>query len=103
MSADIGIRNGNDACLSPMGVGANVVQDTSATSVLAMRQSSKNILYTVVNSRTYAPENLNSSMPVWQIALIAADVILAAVFVVLEYRTVKGYTRRKAAETQAKQ
>lgn len=103
MSADIGIRNGNDACLSPMGVGANVVQDTSATSVLAMRQSSKNILYTVVNSRTYAPENLNSSMPVWQIALIAADVILAAAFVVLEYRTVKGYTRRKVAETQAKQ
>ena len=68
-----------------------------------MRQASKNILYTVVNSRAYAPENLNSGMPAWQIALIAADVILAAVFVVLEYRAVKGYTRRKVAETQAKQ
>ena len=103
MNADIGTRNGNDVCLSPMDVGANNVQDTSATAVLAMRQASKNILYTVVNSRAYAPENLNSGMPVWQIALIAADVILAAVFVVLEYRAVKSYTCRKVAETQAKQ
>ena len=103
MNADIGTRNGNDACLSPMDVGANNVQDTSATAVLAMRQASKNILYTVVNSRAYAPENLNSGMPVWQIALIAADVILAAAFVVLEYRAVKSYTHRKVSETQAKQ
>lgn len=102
MNADIGVRNGNDACLSPMDVGKNNVQDTSATSVLAMRQSCKNILYTVANSRAYAPENLNAGMPVWQIAAIAIDVLLAVVFVLVEIRIVKSYVHRNRQNPQTK-
>lgn len=79
MDSDQAIRSGNDFCLVNYDQETNHVTDTtSATSVKAMRQASKNILYTVVNSRAYAPENLNPGMPDWQIALIAADVIVGA-------------------------
>lgn len=98
MDADQAIRNGTDFCLVNYDTATNHVTDTtSATSVQAMRQASKNILYTVVNSRAYAEENLNMGMPTWQIVAIAADVVLAAVLIVLEVRTIKGYGRRKAA------
>ena len=98
MDADQAIRNGTDFCLVNYDTATNHVTDTtSATGVQAMRQASKNILYTVVNSRTYAEENLNMGMPTWQIVAIAADVVLAAVLIVLEVRTIKGYGRRKAA------
>ena len=98
MDADQAIRNGTDFCLVNYDTATNHVTDTtSATGVQAMRQASKNILYTVVNSRAYAEENLNMGMPAWQIVAIAADVVLAAVLIVLEVRTIKGYGRRKAA------
>ena len=98
MDADQAIRNGTDFCLVNYDTATNHVTDTtSATSVLAMRQASKNVLYTVVNSRAYAEENLNMGMPTWQIVAIAVDVVLAAVLIVLEVRTIKGYGRRKAA------
>ena len=102
MDADQGIRNGTDFCLVNYPTETNYLTDTtSATGVLAARQACKNILYTVVNSRAYMEENLNPGMPTWQIAAIAIDVVLAAVLVVLEVRTVKGYSRRKAQEAQA--
>ena len=98
MDADQAIRNGTDFCLVNYDTATNHVTDTtSATSVQAMRQASKNILYTVANSRAYAEENLNMGMPTWQIVAIAVDVVLAAVLIVLEVRTIKGYGRRKAA------
>ena len=102
MDADQGIRNGTDFCLVNYPTETNYLTDTtSATGILAARQACKNILYTVVNSRAYMEENLNPGMPTWQIAAIAIDVVLAAVLVVLEVRTVKGYSRRKAQEAQA--
>ena len=102
MDADQGIRNGTDFCLVNYPTETNYLTDTtSATGILAARQACKNILYTVVNSRAYMEENLNPGMPGWQIAAIAIDVVLAAVLVVLEVRTVKGYSRRKAQEAQA--
>ncbi|OUP23644.1 glycoside hydrolase family 3 N-terminal domain-containing protein [Gemmiger sp. An194] len=102
MDADQAIRNGTDFCLVNYPTETNYLTDTtSATGVLAARQACKNILYTVVNSRAYMEENLNPGMPGWQIAAIAIDVVLAAVLVVLEVRTVKGYSRRKAQEAQA--
>ena len=77
MNADQAIRNGTDFCLVNYDTETNHIKDTeSATSVLAMRQAAKNILYTVVNSRAYAEENLNPGMQSWQIMLIAADVII---------------------------
>ena len=102
MDADQAIRNGTDFCLVNYPTETNYLTDTtSATGVLAARQACKNILYTVVNSRAYMEENLNPGMPGWQIAAIAIDVVLAAVLIVLEVRTIKGYNRRKALEVQA--
>lgn len=75
----------------------NHLTDTkSATSVKAMRQASKNILYTVVNSRAYAPENLQTGLMGWQKAVIAIDVVLAVGIIALEILAVKKYKKRKA-------
>lgn len=98
-NADQLIRNGNDACLANYDAGTNYVQDTSATSVIAMRQASKNIMYTVVNSRAYSDTALaeSSSIPTWKIMIIVIDVVLAALILLLEVFVItKGYKRRKA-------
>ena len=96
MNADQAIRNGTDFCLVNYPSGTNYVSDTtSATSVLAMRQACKNILYTVVNSRAYMEENLNPGMPGWQIAFIAGDVVLGLGVVALEVLTIRSYSKKK--------
>ena len=68
---------------------------TSATSITAARNSCHNILYTVVNSRAYAPENLNKGLENWKIVLIAVDVLLGALLVFLELRSIKKYRKNK--------
>ena len=67
---------------------------TSATSVIAMRQASKNILYTVVNSRAY-DKAVNSGLPGWVKVLYAVDALLIALIAFLEYRAVKSYLAKK--------
>lgn len=85
MDAEQGIRNGNDFCLVAYDSDTNNVHDQeSATSLLAMRQACKNILYTVVNSRAYAPENLSRGPKGWQVALITADIVIVLLLVVWE-------------------
>ena len=83
MDADQAIRGGTDCMLVAYDTPTNHVTDTtSATSVLAMRQACKNILYTTVNSRAYAEENLTGGgLQGWQMAAIAIDVVLGAVLV----------------------
>ncbi len=84
-NADQLIRNGNDFCLATYDAGSNHVQDTeSATSVQAMRQAAKNIMYTVVNSRTYDAENMKTDFFTWRTVAVIIDVILAAGFIALE-------------------
>ena len=99
--ADWQIRNGGDSCLASYDVGTNYVSDTtSATSVLAMRQASKNIMYTVVNSRVYSDDAMQDVGVLlnWQIAAIVIDVILAAGLIALEVFILKGFRKRKANE-----
>ena len=55
----------------------------------------KNIMYTVVNSRVYDPANTVST-PIWRIAMIVVDVLLAVLLVVLEVLTFKSYKKKKA-------
>ena len=94
MDADQGIRNGNDFCLVNYPTATNYLTDTtSATSVIAARQATKNILYTVVNSRAYAEENLNPGMPTWQILLIAATVVAVALLGLWEVKLIKNYKK----------
>ncbi len=97
MNSDQAIRGGTDCMLVAYDTETNHVKDTSsATGVKAMRQACKNIMYTVVNSRAYAAENLNTGLPTWQIMAIAIDVVLGAAIIGLEVLTVKSY--RKAAK-----
>ena len=96
MDSDIAIRNGCDLMLKNYDVATNHLTDTtSATSVKAMRQACKNIVYTVVNSRVYDPANTVST-PIWRTAMIVVNVLLAVLLVVLEVLTFKSYKKKKA-------
>ena len=101
MTADQAVRNGNDLMLCTTGNDFNTVTVLTNSSKQALRESAKNILYTVVNSRAYAEENLNPGMAKWQIVLIGADVLVALLFVTLEVKTLKGYKKRKEEEVNA--
>lgn len=91
-NADQEIRNGNDSMLVAYDTETNHLKDTtSATSIKAMRQSAKNIMYTVVNSRAYEGDNAKGGLMSWQITAIAINVVLAAGFVFLEMRMIKRY------------
>lgn len=107
--ADRMIRNGNDCMLVAYDTETNHVTDTkSATSIQAMRTASKNIMYTVVNSRAYEPENMTTGLMAWQIAAIIIDVIFAALIILLEVFAVKKFKANKIKfakefETQLKE
>ena len=102
MNADQAVRNGTDFCLVNYPTETNYLKDTSsATGILAARQASKNILYTVVNSRAYMEENLNPGMPVWEIAIIAVDVVLVLALVLVEVQVVKAYRKKARQEAEA--
>lgn len=96
--ADRMIRNGNDCMLVAYDTETNHVTDTtSATSIKAMRQACKNIMYVSVNSRAYDEANLTTGLMTWQIAAIVIDVICAAILIVLELLAVKKLKKRNAA------
>ncbi len=103
--ADRMIRNGNDCMLVAYDTETNHVTDTtSATSIKAMRQACKNIMYVSVNSRAYDEANLTTGLMTWQIAAIVIDVICAAILIVLELLAVKKLKKRNAAAaTEAKE
>ncbi|MDY3984293.1 glycoside hydrolase family 3 N-terminal domain-containing protein, partial [Dysosmobacter sp.] len=100
MDAEQGIRNGNDCCLAPYDTETNNVHDTtSATSLLAMRQACKNIMYTVVNSRAYDPANLRTGPQAWQVAAVVIDAVIVIGLAALELLVIrKGYQKRKEDE-----
>lgn len=95
MNADQGVRNGTDVMLCPTGNEFSMVKVLTNTSKQALRQSAKNVLYTVVNSRAYAEENLNPGMPIWKIIMISADVLVAAVVIFCEYHLIKNYRKKE--------
>lgn len=53
MDADRAVRGGTDMMLGTAGNDAIMTDQTSATSILAMRQAVKNIFYVTVNSASY--------------------------------------------------
>ncbi len=89
------IRNGCDLMLATYPTPQSTVTDQkSATSVKAMRQSSKNILYTVVNSRAY-DASVKAGAPTWVKIVYAVDAILIALLGFLFFRTLKKYRKAK--------
>lgn len=99
MNADQAVRSGSDACLISYDSNSNYVKDTeSATSIRAMRTSSHNIMYTVVNSRAYEEGNIHTGLYNWQIITIVIDVFCAAVIVMLELIAIRSYKKAKESE-----
>lgn len=101
MDAQRSIYNGGDTCLSNYDAGTNYIQNTdSATTVQHMRDASHNIMYTVVNSRAYEPENMQTGLLLYQIILIVADIAAAALMILYEvFRVRRVYAARKNAES----
>jgi beta-glucosidase len=99
MDADKGIRGGSDAMLGTAGNDAILTDQTSATSVKAMRQATKNVLYTVVNSNAYTDENYEAAhaTPGWMKLLYGVDAVIIIILLVLEIAVVLGYRRKKEA------
>lgn len=95
MNADQGVMAGTDACLLNYPAASNVVKHTdNATSVQAMRRACHNIMYTVVNSRAYASENLQTATPAWIMIAIAVDVVILAVLAFAEMQIIKSYKKK---------
>ena len=96
MNATQAIYNGTDIMLCPMDMGVNHPDLSTASNVVAARNSAHNILYTVANSRAIANAD---KLPAWVKTVVGADVALAAVLILLEVVLLKKYKKRTNAAT----
>ncbi|MFT8874282.1 glycoside hydrolase family 3 N-terminal domain-containing protein [Bifidobacterium aquikefiri] len=97
-NADQEIRNGNDAMLATTSI-TNHVTDKSATSVKALRQATKNILYTTVNGWQYANGEPKVSTPIWRTAMYVIWGATGLLVIGLEFLAIRRYLERgKAAK-----
>lgn len=81
MNTDQALRAGGDMMLSTIGHTPSEVTTQSNYGLQQMRRASKNILYTVVNSRAYT-DPVVMCQPYWLYALIAVNVLAFAVLTV---------------------
>ena len=112
MDAARSIYNGGSTCLAAYDTGSNYVSgltdasvsDTSsATTVQHMREACHRICYTVVNSRAYEPENIQTGPLMYQIVLAAADIVIAVLIILYEaFRVRSVYKKRKGAAVTKK-
>ena len=101
MMADHCVRNGNDLMLGTyVGTGLNEFTDLSATSVKAMRQACKNIMYVICNSGNYTVEDPNAGgLNRMDTMFIAIDAITAVITIGLGvYITLRCFKKSKRAE-----
>ena len=96
MDADRAVRGGSDIMLATIGSEAIMTDTESATSVLAMRNACKNVLYTVVNSSVYA-DYTGAEIPGWMMLVYGIDGVLAVILIAVEAAVIVRY-RKKPAE-----
>ncbi|MGM9592997.1 MAG: glycoside hydrolase family 3 N-terminal domain-containing protein [Candidatus Onthomonas sp.] len=96
MDADKAVRGGTDMMLATAGNDAIMTDTTSATSVLAMRQACKNIMYTMVNSYTYETYDPNA-ISGWVMTFYTVDAVIAVILVLAEAALLVSYKKKKAA------
>lgn len=97
MDADRAIRGGSDMMLATAGNDAILTDQKSATSVLAMRQASKNIMYTMVNSYTYNNYNPNE-IAGWVVTIYIVDAIVLLGLAAAEILLLKNRKKLTAAK-----
>lgn len=73
------------------------VDANSAADVTVLRQASKNILYTLVNSNAYRGDFV-LHMPIWQIVMYVADAIIVAGLGVWGFLAIRGALKKSKAE-----
>ncbi len=102
MSSDQAIRNGTDCMLVNYPTATNNVQFRETNGAQqAMREATQNILYTVVNSRAYAPENLKEGMASWKVIMIVVDCVFAVLMVCLMTVFFKNFKKNREKEAAA--
>ena len=99
MNSDDAVRNGNDVMMGFGTSGSNDLSNTSATLVKAMRQASKNVLYTVANSGNYTVPDpqagkMNGMTKLFLTIDITAGVLGVAILAIVFVR----YRKKRAAE-----
>lgn len=99
MITDNSIKNGNDLMLGFAGAASNQITDPSATTVKALRQASKNILYTVANSGYYADGNPEGGMDAMTKLFIKIDVAAGVVILLAEAFLVLHFLKKKKENT----
>ena len=96
MNADEALANGVDAMLSTFAGGPNQVSDkTAASNVKYMREATKNIFYTTVNSWAYDEEHTQTGMATWKKILIGADVAAGILLLGGAYLIFRKYKKSK--------
>ncbi len=102
MITDHCIRNGNDLMLGFAMAQSNVLSDTSATAVLAMRNASHDILYTIANSGYYADDTDSDGLSTMTMMFIGIDVGVAVVILAVEGILIARYLgKKKKAKAEA--
>ncbi len=96
MSSDNCVRNGNDLMLGFGMNPTNAFTDQSATATLAMRQSCKNILYTIGNSGYYTNGSVGGLDNMTKIFL-GVDIGVAVLLIALEAIILIRYSKKKKA------
>ena len=98
MISDHCVRNGNDLMLGFAMAASNQFTDQSATATLAMRQSCKNILYTIGNSGYYTNGAAGGGMDNMTKIFLGADIGVAAVIIAIEAILLANAKKKKAAK-----
>ena len=98
MSADQGIRNGSDLMLVNYATATNDVRfrDTNGAKQ-AMRNSAKNILYVVANSRQYEESNLDTGVSPWKTTMYTIDAVIVVCAAAVWFLLYRNY-KKKAKE-----
>ena len=96
MSADQAIRNGTDLMLVNYPTETNDVRfrDTNGAKQ-AMRESAKNILYVVANSRQYDEANLTTGMASWKKLMYFCDAVIVILLALFARKLMQTYKKRQ--------
>lgn len=98
MMADSAIRTGGDKMLSSQGDPVAYVTDTdNPATVVAMREASHNILYSVANSN--AMDERNFATPGWVKTFIGVDVAVGAVLILIEVYVIYRFIKLRKKES----
>jgi beta-glucosidase len=100
MISDHCVRVGNDLMLGFNSAATNVFTDNSATVTLALRQSSKNILYVVANSGYYADGDPTGGIDNMTKTFIGIDVAIAIVLIAIEAIVIVRWLGKKKKAAQ---